>query len=82
MSTPPIGSHRRLVSSVSLGQPYPNAPVEVVSGPSSGDYKVRGQKVKIGTVVRVRFLGEHDCPINCSPQHEIMARLDQLQDIP
>jgi hypothetical protein len=63
----------------SLGELWPNVEVEVVSGPSSGDYKVRGQKVKIGTVVRVHFLGEHDCAINCSPQHEIMARLDQLQ---
>jgi hypothetical protein len=30
------------VYGISVGQPYPNAPVEVVSGPSSGDYKVRG----------------------------------------
>jgi hypothetical protein len=69
-----------LVYGLSLGHPYPNVEVEIVGTPRSGNYKAGSppQPVKIGTIVKVRFVGEHDCPINCSPEHEIMARLDQL----
>jgi len=81
VNVPPVGSRRRLVIGLSLGKPYPNVEVEVVGKPRSGDYKA-GQplrRVKIGTVAPVRFLGSHDCPPGCSPpQHEILARLDQL----
>jgi hypothetical protein len=64
----------------SLGELWPNVDVEVVGTPRSGDYKAGqpSRRVKIGTVVPVRFLGSHDCPPGCSPQHEILARLDQL----
>jgi hypothetical protein len=79
VSAPPVGTIRRLIYGTSLGKPYPDAQVEVVGRPRSGNYKSQGQYVRIGTVVRVRFLGAHECPQECSYNHEIMARLDQLQ---
>jgi len=81
MPAPAIGEIRRLVYGTHMGgKPYPDVEVEVISKPYSGDYKAMGQKVKIGTCVKVRILGEHQCSPGCHPpDHEIGARLDQLQ---
>ena len=82
MSAPPIGSRCLLVVSPYLPQSKPEL-VEVVSKPYNGDYKAQGQKVKIGTCVRVRMLEEHQCSPGCkAPKHEIGARLDQQREAP
>lgn len=75
----PIGSRWLFVWS-SLTPAPPWDIVEVTSTPRSGDYTPHGgKKVKIGPIVTVRYVNEHESHNWCSASHETSARLDQLR---